>query len=60
MAKRPKRSAFHGKLDATSPWIRCIIGAIVASRRPTRPVRRSALARALVLLKGRQRRPYLP
>jgi len=50
----------RGKLDPNAPWIRCIIGSIVASRRTTPPARRGSVARAGVLLKGRQSPPKLP
>ena len=53
MAKPSERD----KLDPNAPWIRCIIGPIVASRRTTPPARRGSVTRSAVLLKGRQSAP---
>jgi len=57
VANASKRGLLYGKLNPNSPWIRCIIGPIVAACRPTPPARRGSVTRATVLLKGRQSAP---
>jgi len=58
VAKASEPRLNEGKLNPSSPWIRCIIGSIVASPRPTLPVRRGSIDRTMVLLKGRLSPPW--
>jgi hypothetical protein len=37
VANASKRGLLYGKLNPNSPWIRCIIGFVVAASRPRRP-----------------------
>jgi hypothetical protein len=52
--KRPVRLSHGNHLDHTSPWIRCIIGPIVARERRNRPPRRGSFGREIVLIHVRR------
>jgi len=41
--RRPKQALKNAKLDLTSPWLRCLLGSIIALQRPTPPSRRHSL-----------------
>jgi hypothetical protein len=54
MLMKSRHRQLPGKLDPSSPWLRCLFGPIIANERPTPHQRRGPVARTVVLLKGRQ------
>jgi len=41
--QQPRQALKKAKLDLTSPWLRCLLGSIIALQRPTPPSRRRSL-----------------